>query len=145
MSHKELIAILNDLAEVCSERQKGFRWAADHISNVELRRLFNIFSQQRAQFLTELQAEVHRLGGSPRELESPSSESWRAPAGGTAVADYDEASVIAECQTAESAAVHHYQEALKEELPLDVEYVVKRQYMDIKDAYDRMRILQRAA
>jgi hypothetical protein len=41
--------------------------------------------------------------------------------------------------------VNDYQEALKTDLPLDVQYVVKRQYMDIKDAYDRIRILQRAA
>jgi uncharacterized protein (TIGR02284 family) len=57
----------------------------------------------------------------------------------------DEASIIAECQREEEAAVNDYQEALKGDLPLDVQYVVKRQYMDIKDAYDRIRILQRAA
>ena len=57
----------------------------------------------------------------------------------------DEATVIAECQREEEAAVNDYQEALKSDLPLDVQYVVKRQYMDIKYAYDRIRILQRAA
>ena len=57
----------------------------------------------------------------------------------------DEATIIAECQREEEAAVNDYQEALKADLPLDVQYVVKRQYMDIKDAYDRIRILQRAA
>jgi uncharacterized protein (TIGR02284 family) len=57
----------------------------------------------------------------------------------------DEASIIAECQREEESAVNDYQEALKADLPLDVQYVVKRQYMDIKDAYDRIRILQRAA
>jgi len=41
--------------------------------------------------------------------------------------------------------VNDYQKVLQVDLPLDVQYVVKRQYMDIKDAYDRIRILQRAA
>ena len=50
-----------------------------------------------------------------------------------------------ECQREEESAVNDYQETLKADLPLDVQYVVKRQYMDIKDAYDRIRILQRAA
>ena len=45
----------------------------------------------------------------------------------------------------EEAAINDYQEAMKADLPLDVQYVVKRQYMDIKDAFDRIRILQRAA
>jgi len=57
----------------------------------------------------------------------------------------DEASLIAECQRGEESAVNNYQEALRADLPLDVQYVVKRQYMDIKDAFDRIRILQRAA
>ena len=57
----------------------------------------------------------------------------------------DESGIIAECQHEEETAVNDYQEALKGDLPLDVQYVVKRQYMDIKDAYDRIRILQRAA
>jgi hypothetical protein len=52
---------------------------------------------------------------------------------------------LREGQREEEAAVNDYLEALKAGLPLDVQYVVKRQYMDIKDAYDRIRILQRAA
>jgi uncharacterized protein (TIGR02284 family) len=56
-----------------------------------------------------------------------------------------DSSIIVECQNGEEAAVERYQEALKADLPLDVQYVVKRQYMDIKDAFDRIRILQRAA
>jgi uncharacterized protein (TIGR02284 family) len=57
----------------------------------------------------------------------------------------DEASIIADCQFEEEIAVNDYQAALKEDLPLDIQYVVKRQYMDIRDAYDRIRILRRAA
>jgi uncharacterized protein (TIGR02284 family) len=57
----------------------------------------------------------------------------------------DESAVMSDCQREEESAVNEYQEALKADLPLDVQYVVKRQYMDIRDAYDRIRILQRAA
>jgi uncharacterized protein (TIGR02284 family) len=57
----------------------------------------------------------------------------------------DEGAIVTECQRGEEAAVNNYREALKHDLPLDVQYVLKRQYMDIKDAFDRIRILQRAA
>jgi uncharacterized protein (TIGR02284 family) len=111
--------------------------------------LFNIFSQQRAQFITELQSEVHRLGGeAAKGIDTVGLPSNTVPfrTATTAKAGMrDEASIIAECQREEEAAVNDYQEALKADLPLDVQYVVKRQYMDIKDAYDRIRILQRAA
>lgn len=146
MSNNEVIAILNDLIETCRDGQDGYRTAAEGIKNSEFRRLFNIFSQQRAQFVTELQAEVHRLGGEPVDRGSVAGSLHRGWTDIKSVVDGgDEASLVAECQHGEEAAVNNYQEALKADLPLDVQYVVKRQYMDIKDAYDRIRILQRAA
>jgi uncharacterized protein (TIGR02284 family) len=140
MSNNEVISILNDLVETCRRGQNQFRTAAGTIQNSEFRRLFNIFSQQRGQFITELNSEIHRLGG-----ESKLSNTIPFTAPGRMAELRDEASVIAECQQEEESAVNDYQEALKTDLPLDVQYVVKRQYMDIKDAYDRIRILQRAA
>jgi uncharacterized protein (TIGR02284 family) len=148
MNNNEVISILNGLVETCKRGQDAFRNAADSIRNSEFRRLFNIFGQQRAQFISELGAEIHRLGGDSVKAEeatagrSDNTIPFRLPG---AAEVRDEAITIAECQREEEAAVNDYQEALKADLPLDVQYVVKRQYMDIKDAYDRIRILQRAA
>lgn len=150
MNNNEVLSILNDLIETCRKGQTGFRNAAESSQNGEFRRLFNIFLQQRTQFITELQAEVHRLGGDPDVGGETvplfgNTVPFRSTATMKSYGARDEASVIAECQSEEAAAVNDYQEALKADLPLDVQYVVKRQYMDIKDAYDRIRILQRAA
>jgi uncharacterized protein (TIGR02284 family) len=145
MGNDEVITILNGLIETCKDGQEGYRTAAGNITNSEFRRLFHIFSQQRNQFVTELQAEVHRLGGQPREIGSTAGWLHRGWIGLKGAIGGDEASVILECQRGEESTVNNYQEALKADLPLDVQYVVKRQYMDIKDAYDRIRILQRAA
>ena len=147
MSNNEVIFILNGLVETCERGERGFRSAAEGVRNSEFRRLFNIFAQQRAQFISELQAEIHRLGGEARktggpEARAPKTIPFSRPSPPEA---RDEAAIIAECQREEEAAVNDYQETLKADLPLDVQYVVKRQYMDIKDAYDRIRILQRAA
>jgi uncharacterized protein (TIGR02284 family) len=148
MNNTEVISILEDLIETCSRGRRGFQNAADGVRNSEFRRLFNIFSQQRAQFVAELHAEATRLGkqaSAETDVSTPTGRTlpFRSPAMRSEVVD--EARVIAVCQGEEEAAVNDYQEALKADLPLDVQYVVKRQYMDIKDAYDRIRILQRAA
>jgi len=144
MNNHEVISILTDLIETCKAGEECFSDAAEHIANNEFRRLFSIFVQQRSQFVQELEAEIHRLGG----------VAGTAGVGGKLHRTWmnlktnltrDEASIISECQREEEAAVNDYQEGLKADLPLDVQYVVKRQYMDIKDAYDRIRILQRAA
>jgi uncharacterized protein (TIGR02284 family) len=150
MNNNEVITILNNLIETCRKGQNTFRNAAEGIQNSEFRRLFNIFSQQRMQFVTELQAEVHRLGGDASKgsetVTLPTNTvPFRNSTASKTAGLRDEATIIAECQREEEAAVNDYQEALKADLPLDVQYVVKRQYMDIKDAYDRIRILQRAA
>src|SRR5215831_7842464 len=65
MNNHEVIAILDGLIGACKRGQDGFRNAAETIQNSEFRRLFNIFSQQRVQFISELKSEVHRLGGDP--------------------------------------------------------------------------------
>ena len=147
MNNNEIISILNKLVETCRTGQTAFRNAADSIRHSEFRRLFNIFLQQRNQFETELQAEVHRLRGNVGETVQTRNNTlpFRSAKAAPAMGLRDEAVVIAECQSEEEAAVVEYQKALEADLPLDVQYVVKRQYMDIKDAYDRIRILQRAA
>ena len=149
MNSNDVVSILNKLIETCRTGQHTFKTAAESIQNSEFRRLFNIFSQQRAQFITELQSEVNRLGGgtnSPNGGENRYANTVPfAPSAAKTVEIRDEPTVIDECQHEEEASVNDYQEALKADLPLDVQYVVKRQYMDIKDAYDRIRILQRAA
>jgi len=150
MNNNEVISILHNLIGACKRGHDLFRTAAESIQNSEFRRLFNIFSQQRAQFITELQAEVHRLGGDGAKMTDTTSlpsntVPFRTSTPPKPAALRDEATVITELQREEEAAVNDYQEALKADLPLDVQYVVKRQYMDIKDAYDRIRILQRAA
>jgi len=149
MNNTQVISMLNNLIETCRRGQNGFRNAAESIQNSEFRRLFNIFSQQRAQFITELQSEVHRLGGEAGksdEARTATDKTIPFRSAATKVGGIrDEATVIAECQQEEETAVNDYQDALKADLPLDVQYVVKRQYMDIKDAFDRIRILQRAA
>src|SRR5262245_14322635 len=144
MNNHEVISILKDLIETCKDGEECFRDAAEHIANGEFRRLFSIFVQQRSQFVQELEAEIHRLGGDASNVGVKGNlhRTWMNLKAAVA---RDEASIISECQREEESAVNDYQEALKADLPLDVQYVVKRQYMDIKDAYDRMRILQRAA
>jgi uncharacterized protein (TIGR02284 family) len=150
MNNNEVISILHNLIEASKRAHDVFRTAAESIQNSEFRRLFNIFAQQRAQFIAELQAEVHRLGGDAGKTTDTTSlpsntVPFRTSPPPKPASIRDEATVITELQREEEAAVNDYQEALKADLPLDVQYVVKRQYMDIKDAYDRIRILQRAA
>src|SRR5215468_1746049 len=102
MNNNEVITILNTLIETCRRGQNGFRNAADSIQNSEFRRLFNIFSQQRTQFATELQSEVHRLGGdTDKGFEAVGGTKRTVPFRSSKAVKAglrDEATVINECQ-----------------------------------------------
>ena len=70
ITNNEVIATLNDLIEVCKDGQEGFRAAAERVSESDIKNMFYQYSQQRAQFAGELQAEVHSLGGEPEKSGS---------------------------------------------------------------------------
>jgi uncharacterized protein (TIGR02284 family) len=56
----------------------------------------------------------------------------------------DEAAIVSECERGEDSAVDQYQEALAEDLPMDVRQIINRQYAAIKSAHDRVRDEERA-
>ena len=141
-----VISTLNNLIETCKDGQNGFQTAADGVKNTELKTLFHTYSQQRAQFAAELQAEVRRLGGDPSQTGSVAASLHRGWINiKSAVTGEDEAAVISECERGEDSAVKNYQEAINTGLPADVQATVERQYAQVKEAHDRIRALERAS
>ena len=65
-----VISTLNNLIETCKDGENGFSTAAEGVENSELQELFEKYSEQRKQFVSELQAEVRRLGGDPESTGS---------------------------------------------------------------------------
>ena len=140
-----VISCLNDLIETCKDGQEGFRKAAEEVKDQELRTLFGGFSQQRARFAGELQNEVLRLGGDPDRKGSVSGSLHRGwIAVKSAVTGRDDASIIAEAERGEDAAVKNYQDALKKALPMDVRTIVERQYQVVLETHNQVRAMEKA-
>ena len=139
------ISTLNNLIETCKDGENGFRTASDGVKNQELKTLFLTYSQQRAQFAAELQQEVRRLGGDPEQTGSVAASLHRGWINiKSAVTGEDEGAVISECERGEDSAVKNYQDALKENLPADLQTTIQRQYAQVKEAHDRIRALEKA-
>ncbi|MBI3951100.1 MAG: PA2169 family four-helix-bundle protein [Acidobacteria bacterium] len=139
----DLISTLNNLIETCKDGEQGFRQAAEGVKDPDLKALFNSYSRQRAQFAADLQAEVRRLGGDPEKMGSVAGALHRGWINiKSAVTGQDEEAVIAEAERGEDAAVKNYQEALNKDLPADLRVLIERQYMQIKEAHDRVRALE---
>ncbi len=140
-----VISTLNNLIETCKDGENGFRTAADDVKNSELKTLFNTYSQQRAQFAAELQAEVRTLGGDPENTGSVAATLHRGWINvKSTVTGEDEGAIISECERGEDSAVKNYKEALNENLPANVQSIVERQFTQVKEAHDRIRALEKA-
>ena len=142
--NSDIIAILNGLVETCKDGEKGFRTAAEGITNGDLATLFMNYSEQRASFAAELQAEVRRLGGDPETGGSAIGAVHRGWIDiKSAVAGKEEAAVIAEAERGEDHAVREYRQALEKNLPTGVQTIVENQYIHVRDAHDHVRALER--
>ena len=142
-TNSDVVSTLNNLIETCKDGENGFRTAVDGIQKSDLRSLFNSYAQQRAQFAAELQAEVRRLGGDPEQTGSVAATLHRGWINiKSTVTGMDETAVLAACERGEDPAVKNYEEAMRENLPANVQTVVQRQYISIKEAHDRIRALR---
>ncbi|HKG14979.1 MAG TPA: PA2169 family four-helix-bundle protein [Pyrinomonadaceae bacterium] len=141
----QAVSTLNSLIETCRDGQEGFKTAAEGVGNSELKELFYEYSRQRAGFVGELQDEVRRLGGDPEETGSVTASLHRGWMGlRAALTGGDEASVLAECERGEDAAMSSYRAAFNVDMPANVRQMVERQFAEIKEAHNKIRNLDRA-
>ena len=142
--NSDVISVLNGLIETCKDGEKGFRTAAEGLSNGDLATLFLNYAEQRASFAAELQAEVRRLGGDPETGGTAMGAVHRGWIDiKSAVAGKDEGAVIAEAERGEDHAVKSYRQALERNLPTGVQTIVENQYIHVRDAHDHVRALER--
>ena len=147
MTNDDVIRTLNALIETCRDAERGFRGAAEAVGDPAIQRLFSVYAQQRVEFVRELEHEVVRLGGTPRERGSVAGTLHRALINvRAAVSGRDERAVIAEAERGEDAAIAAYDAALHiASVPADVRAVIERQAARVKEAHDRLSDLERAA
>lgn len=145
MDSDKVISTLNDLIETCRDGQNGFKEAAENARNPDLKTFFREAATERAQFVTDLQLEVRRLGGDPEKAGSTAGALHRAwiDIKGTLTGKDDHA-ILSECERGEDSAVETYRDALKLGLPTAINQIVQSQYQNIKQVHDRVRQMRDA-
>ena len=143
---KQTIDKLNHLLGTLRDGEKGYREAADEISDSAHKTMFNDYAKQRAQLAEQLKSEIRQLGGDPDDSGSALAAAHRAWTNVrdaiTGKGDYE---VIAEVERGEDVAIDNYQDVMKADLPANVQSVVSQQYTEVKAAHDRIRDLKHAA
>jgi len=145
VNREEIIACLNDLIESCRDGEQGFRSAAEHAKHEQLKEFFGRCSYQRAQFASELQAEVRQLGGDPNEKGSVTGMFHRGWMNLKSAVTRGDQSILSECEWGDDTALRNYERVLKQNLPPNVLPVVKHQYTEIKGTRNRIREMEKLA
>jgi uncharacterized protein (TIGR02284 family) len=136
---------LNQLIQTCKDGEAGFLAAAEAVEDLNLQRLFESYSQQRAEFAAELQVEVRRMAENPVEgghATAALHRTWMDIKAG--ITGRDEGAIISECERGEDIAVRQYEKALDAGLAPDLRVIVERQFLQVKAAHDQIRSLERA-
>jgi uncharacterized protein (TIGR02284 family) len=143
MQNDKTISVLNNLIETCKDGELGFKTAAEGLKNPAIKAKFLEYSRQRAEMVRELQSEVRRLGGDPEKSGSMSGSLHRGWLDiKSAVTGKDDHAIVAEAERGEDVAKSAYEGALKESLPADVQGIVQRQSLKVRQTHDEVRDLR---
>jgi len=131
-----------DLLEISRTGAKGYREAAEGVTNPELKSELSRLSQQRAQFVAELEQQAQQLGVSAHDntIESVAADAAAAVHRGwinikAAVTGHDDAAILGECETGDAVALQAYEMALKSgNLPQEAQSVIQKQHGEVLQA-----------
>jgi uncharacterized protein (TIGR02284 family) len=133
-------SVLNHLIETCKDGERGFRYAANHVTNPTVKALFLKIASEREGFATDLLPHAQRLGG-PSDADGTTAgalhRGWITLK--DALTGHDERAVIGEAERGEGAAEAVYKDAVEGMLPPTVRDVVQRQYEQVCESHARVR------
>jgi uncharacterized protein (TIGR02284 family) len=145
LNNDQVVKKLNYLLGTLKDGEKGYREAADEVESERFKTMFNQNAQQRAKLAAELEQEIRRLGGDPKDGGSAGAALHRAWMNvRDAVTGKDDYAIVAEVERGEDVAIENYQDVLNEDLPGDIKSIVITQYETVKATHDSMRDLKHA-
>jgi uncharacterized protein (TIGR02284 family) len=135
------VSVLEDLVETCRDGEEGYRQAADHAEDPELRAFFNDQYQERGAFAQELENRISHLGkhgSKPRA--STAGALNRAWIGLKQALGGEDGAILGSVEQGERAAIDHYQKALQQKLPEDIEQTLHSQLESLMAAQDFVKL-----
>ncbi len=133
---------LHHLIDICMDGERGFRAAAEAVSNPKLKALFDDLAEERGRFAAALLPHLRRLGGTA-DWEGTNAgalhRSWITLK--AHVPGHADHAIVSEAERGEHAALNAYDEALHGMLPPTVTELIEAQQEAMHDAVDRIRAI----
>jgi uncharacterized protein (TIGR02284 family) len=146
MDNRQVIATLNNLLAITKDGERGFRTCAGGVISPHLKMELEAAAGSCVESAVELQMKIRSLGGEPEASGTVAGALHRAwtdivPR----ITGLGDRAVLDECKRGEDVAKQAYEEALLEDLPADVEAIVRRQYQGVTENHERIRELRNLA
>ena len=143
MDQNNAVTVIEKLAEICKDGEKGYKDAAEHSKRSDLKTFFTTQSSERGRFARELQAVLMRLGKTEKKesgtVAGALHRAWIDTKVGLGAGDK---SILESVEKGEDEAKEAYQEAIRASLPTDVADIVSRQSRSIQTAHDQVKSLR---
>ena len=130
---------IHHLIDICRDGERGFRVAAEAVSDLRLKALFLGLAAERAKFATDLVPHLQRLGGTIDGAGTRSGALHRGWINIKAhVPGHHDHAIVTEAERGEHAALDAYEDALHGMLPPTVTGLVEMQQEAMQRAVDRI-------
>jgi uncharacterized protein (TIGR02284 family) len=143
MDKDNAVTVIEKLAEVCKDGEKGYKDAAEHAKRSDLKSFFTTESSERGRFAGELQSVLTKLGKTEKKesgtVAGAMHRAWIDTKVGLGAGDK---SILESVEKGEDEAKEAYQEAIRASLPSDVAEIVSRQARSVQTAHDRVKSLR---
>jgi uncharacterized protein (TIGR02284 family) len=133
---------LHHLIAICMDGERGFRTAAEAVSNPRLKAVFDNLAEERGRFAAALLPHLRRLGGTTDwDGTNAGALHRRWIALKAHVPGHDDHGIVAETERGEHVALNAYDEALNGMLPPTVTQLVEAQQEAMHAAVERVRAI----
>ncbi len=143
IDNSTVISVLQKLVETNRNAQEGYRDAAEHIKDTQLRAFFNEQSTERANFAGELENEIIRHGKHDPERSGTVTGAihrrWIDLKVALGAGDH---AILSSVESGEDAAKREYEEAINSNLPEDLKSILRQHAQAIISAHDQVKMLR---
>ena len=137
-------AVLKTLTDTLADSVNGYREAAQHVDSAEFKQMFTELADERSGVLSDLDAELGRMGGSAdRDGTTMGALHQRWLDLKASITGNDDKAVINEVERGEDYLKGKFQAAMKSDaLEGDARGIVERAFVSVREGHDRVSNLK---
>ncbi|MFN7117784.1 MAG: PA2169 family four-helix-bundle protein [Saprospiraceae bacterium] len=141
---------VKDLVIINHDRYQGYKKAAEETKDADLKSLFTLLSTQSLEYAQDLKQHLDAEDAADLDLEDTklSGKLYRVYMDlKSAITGRDRKAILSSCEYGEDVALQHYNEAMEDlhdgnGYSADVIDKIHKQYAEIKQAHDRVKLMR---